>query len=1115
MLEVFSLLARIATNKDEFEREMGGLERRAGQGEGNINGSLNKLKVGFGIVAGAVAVVGTAVAGMTIAGVASADSFDKKMREVFTLLPGISEQSMGAMQEQTKALAIEMGKMPDEVVPALYQAISAGVPQENLFDFLRQANKTAVGGVTDLKTAVDSLTGSTNAYGLEQLSTQEASDTMFTAVRLGKTTISELGSSLGAVIPIASSAGVSFQEINAGVASLTLQGQTTSQAITGIKAAITGMIAPSSEAADLAGELGIEFNAAALEANGLGGMLDIISTATGGNTEQMATLFGSVEALNAMLALTSEGGAQKFDDALGAMNASAGATDEAFATMEKNAGASWEKIKVFFNVLLITIGEQVLPILQEWLSWVVERLPEMMDTFKVVLERVRGYISDFIEGFKSFLGDNEETVSAWRDRLAEFFGNVMESGSELFTTLVDLWQNVLKPAWAEIAPLVEQIFNGALTVIEWAVEAISIALRVLTDFLKGDWESAFSGALDFIENTWSGIVQLFKDFGLNAVAGFLEGFSSTWASVRTTIEDLGHSVIGWFTDVLGIESPSTVFAEIGVNLLQGLINGIVSLVSSVKDTVVGTANSVVGWFKDTFGVESPSTVLYAIGKFLLQGLKGGLSDSSALAEVTNKTKEVAGKVIDAFKIGMGLMDDPTSPASTVKAFFDGVGQAVNEHLPTLAAVWKRAGEIAKENFESGLGLAAGGVTTPGTPGFNPRDVNPSPDTTPTQPVTGGDNSPVPLPVPLPVISVTPLPTPGVTTPTAPGFTEHDINPSPDTTPTTLTTSAQGLATTFEELDLNVKNSSDNIRRREDAEETRAQQQGFFSQALGVFGNSLAQLAINNVPLVGTVLNNLAGGPLAVISAIFSELISKSEGFRNIIEKVNTFLEPIIATLGDLLTALFPIIDVALNLVQIGLAPLMWILENVVNPVFTFVANLIAGIWNAIANALNTVLKYFGLKLATIDLEKSRNGGETKEPTPDGLNPDPNGQPGKSEGGTATPITVPTPPKGGMFDETGSQGLPGIGSMAHYVVGVDANVMAGLLNPLVMAEQAQTGLLSSIFSGVSEAGNIYLEAATLDMASSTIFSNSVETLVERISSMERTLAQSYDGVLALS
>src|SRR5690554_3689738 len=97
-----------------------------------------------------------------------------------------------------------MGVVTKDVVPALYQSLSAGVPKDNVFEFLEVANKAAIGGIAKLETSVDGLSSVVNAYGSDVLDVGKASDLMFTAIRLGKTSFDELSSSLYNVIPTAS-----------------------------------------------------------------------------------------------------------------------------------------------------------------------------------------------------------------------------------------------------------------------------------------------------------------------------------------------------------------------------------------------------------------------------------------------------------------------------------------------------------------------------------------------------------------------------------------------------------------------------------------------------------------------------------------------------------------------------------------------------------------------------------------------------------------------------------------------------------------------------------------------------------------------------------------------
>lgn len=155
-----------------------------------LSGAASNIK-SIGKAATIAATVGIAAATVAITAFAAKSisaftGFQNSMNEVFTLLPDITNEAMVEMESGIQRLSRVFGTLTEDAVPALYQAISAGVPKDNVFQFLEIANKAAIGGVTSLETAVDGITSVVNAYGSEILSATQASDLMFTAVKLGK-----------------------------------------------------------------------------------------------------------------------------------------------------------------------------------------------------------------------------------------------------------------------------------------------------------------------------------------------------------------------------------------------------------------------------------------------------------------------------------------------------------------------------------------------------------------------------------------------------------------------------------------------------------------------------------------------------------------------------------------------------------------------------------------------------------------------------------------------------------------------------------------------------------------------------------------------------------------
>jgi TP901 family phage tail tape measure protein len=312
----------------------------------------------------------------------AAAQFGKGMAEVSTLLDDTS--GMAQLTEDVRALTREFGGQAPEQARALYQIISAGTSDAaKATEMLATANRLAIGGVTDVATAADGLTSIMNAYGGAAGGAAQVSDALFVAMKAGKTTVGELSSSIGQTAPIASQAGVSLEELLSAVSALTKGGVGTGEAMTQVRAAISSIIKPSAEAQELAGALGLSFDAQALKAKGLAGFLDDVRKATGGNTEVMAQLFGSVEALGAVLSLT---GAQSkdFNGILQSMQERAGATDDAFAKMADTPAFAAQRMKAAMADMQIALGNAVTA-----LTPVVESVTGAVNAFNNLPEPVK------------------------------------------------------------------------------------------------------------------------------------------------------------------------------------------------------------------------------------------------------------------------------------------------------------------------------------------------------------------------------------------------------------------------------------------------------------------------------------------------------------------------------------------------------------------------------------------------------------------------------------------------------------------------------------------------------------------------------------------------------
>jgi len=208
-------------------RDAMGDMRRMGQFAGRIGKGIAR--------AFKVATVGVAAftAGLAVT-LKKTAGFNVAMARAWTMTGG-GISNFKAMREEVMALSSELGVAKDQLSSGLYQALSAGVSQDNVFGFLRIAAKTAIADGSEIEVAVDGITTLLNAFGIESSKTGQVVDQMFAVVKGGKTTFGDLAANLSKAAPVAAALGVGMDQILAAVAALTKQGTPTEVALTSLR----------------------------------------------------------------------------------------------------------------------------------------------------------------------------------------------------------------------------------------------------------------------------------------------------------------------------------------------------------------------------------------------------------------------------------------------------------------------------------------------------------------------------------------------------------------------------------------------------------------------------------------------------------------------------------------------------------------------------------------------------------------------------------------------------------------------------------------------------------------------------------------------------------------
>lgn len=366
--------------------------------------------------------LGTAVGGVTVK---MAADFETTMAKVSTLT---SDGMYQSLHDGILDMSGRLGVDANEIGEAIYQGLSSGVSESNIQDFTEKMIKLSKGGFTSVTTATDLTTTALNAYGLEITETDHLMDVFITTQAKGKTTVDQLASSMGQVIPIASSLGVNIDQLGASYAILTANGISTSESGTKLKAMLEELGDSGSDVSEiLINRTGKSFKELTAEGMSTGDVLEILKQHAEESGVGLNELFSSSEAGSAALILAKDGAAS-FNEQLKGMVESSGAAADAYAKVSDTFSEKCNKLKERFKEVGISIGEnlidiieqKVLPALENFADWLGNLDEDQIDNIATMVEwavkigavvTAFGVLTKGVSGVISILGTANSVIS--------------------------------------------------------------------------------------------------------------------------------------------------------------------------------------------------------------------------------------------------------------------------------------------------------------------------------------------------------------------------------------------------------------------------------------------------------------------------------------------------------------------------------------------------------------------------------------------------------------------------------------------------------------------------------------------------------------------------------
>jgi TP901 family phage tail tape measure protein len=665
-------------------------QRNAAQARGRYDRAMSMRNNMAGTGAGMMASGGAALyagARLLAPGVAYGESMSRV--QALTRMEADDERFQ-ALRQQARELGATTAFSAGQSADAQGYLAMAGFDPEAIQAAMPDMLDLALANRTDLARTADISSNILSGFGLDPAEMGRVGDVLTATTTRANVDLEMLGESMKYVAPQARAMNMSLEQSAAMAGLLGNVGIQGSQAGTTLRAMVTRLAAPTGAAASALGDLGVNAKDAHGNLRDIPRILTDVARATEemGNADRAAYLkdiFGE-EPGAGMAELIAQQGSAGIEQFVEILTNAAGENARVAKTMADNIGgdlkslkSAWEEVGISItdtnNGPLRDLIQNVTAITRGVGRWINEN-PRLAGTIAkvaailAVLVTAGGALTLMLA---SILGP----IAMVRYGMALVGPQILMAGKAFLwlggvfrTVSMFLLANPIGVAIAAIAAAAYLIYRY------W--EPIKAFFLGLWQQVKEAFNNGISGVAQLLMN-WSPLgllyqgitnalsalgVQIpeqFSSLGSAIVDGMIGGLTGKLGELRESITGMAGSVRNWFANVLGINSPSRVFAQLGGFTVDGLISGLSSKLGELRDRVVNMAGSVRSWFADVLDINSPSRVFTQLGGYTVDGLNRGLD--AQRDEPARRIQEIARRVTRA---GAGLaLGAATLPAAAM------------------------------------------------------------------------------------------------------------------------------------------------------------------------------------------------------------------------------------------------------------------------------------------------------------------------------------------------------------------------------------------------------------------------------------------------------------------
>ncbi len=571
--------------------------------------------------------------------------FDADMSKVQALTRlNKDDGQLAAMRAQARQLGADTMFSATDAAQGQGFLAMAGFDPQSILDAMPGMLDLAKAGDSGLAETADIASNILTGFNLKASETGRLGDVLVGAFTRSNTSLQMLGETMKYAGPVASSVGQDIETVAAMAGKLGDAGIQGSMGGTALRSILNRLSAPPAAAAKALDKLGVSAKDAQGNMRDMPSVLQEIyeKTKNMGNAERAGLLKGIAgeEAVAGMQVLVAQAGSGALQEFIGTLRETQGEAQRTAKVMGDNLVGDLDELSSAWEDLGIQLQEQQNGPLRE----VTQSLANVVGSVKswiVENPKLAANIVKTAAGVGLLMAGMGGLTLAIASILGPFamvrYGMMLFGiqGGGLATTLFNLGKTAL--------PLVGKgiLFIGralAANPIGLAITAIAAGAYLI----YRNWEPIKT----FFLGLWSEIQQGVSG-GLAGIGALLLNFSPLGMLYRAFA-----GVMSYF----GVDLPSK-FSEFGSNMIQGLINGFTNMFPNLTAAISGAATSVISTFKGMLGIHSPSRVFAGLGGDTMAGLEQGLAggESGPLSQLTSTAKRLTAAGAVGLSMAAGAM----------------------------------------------------------------------------------------------------------------------------------------------------------------------------------------------------------------------------------------------------------------------------------------------------------------------------------------------------------------------------------------------------------------------------------------------------------------------------